>query len=111
MKYPNAYTFDNWVVIFFNGGDPHYRILTGTSGGYTTGSSWRMNSGITRVEEDSDYFYFFGSSGSCYAARKGSYCLRMNNAYIWDQLKELHGDKVKLMDENTDWMNMDWSIV
>ena len=110
MKHPNAYLCDNWVVIFLNAGDPHYRILTGMSGGYLDGDSWRMNSGIVRVEEDEQYFYFHGASGSCYAGRKTAYCLRMNNAYIWAQLKEKHGDKVSMLDEDTDWMNHDWII-
>tara|TARA_B110000285_G_scaffold212808_1_gene256633 strand:- start:727 stop:834 length:108 start_codon:yes stop_codon:yes gene_type:complete len=34
----------------------------------------------------------------------------MNNARIWARLQELHGDKVKMLDEDTDWMNMDWII-
>ena len=104
------YTCDNWVVIFLNGGDPHYRLLTGISGGYTTGDSWRMNSGITKVEEDEHYYYFHGSSGSCYSCHKDAYGLRMNNAYIWNQLKDLHGDKVEILDENTNWMEQDWII-
>ena len=101
---------DNWVVIFLNGEDPHYRVLVGWSGGYLTGDSWRLNSGITKVEEDNDSYTFYGSSGSAYSCTKGAYGLRMNNAYIWDQLQELHGDKVQMMDEDTDWLSTDWII-
>jgi len=105
------YTCDNWVVIKLdNGVDPHYRLLVGTSGGYTTGDSWRLNSGITKVEEDDRAYYFSGSSGSTYRCGKNSYTLRMNNAHIWSQIQELHGDKARLMPEDTDWMNMDWII-
>ncbi|MDA1317393.1 MAG: hypothetical protein O3B87_05235 [bacterium] len=93
-----------------NGDDPHYRILSGVSGGYLSGDSWRMNSGIVRVEEDEDYFYFYGASGSCYQCHKNAYCLRKNNASIWNQLQELHSDKVELMDKDTDWLAMDWII-
>lgn len=105
-----TYVPDNWVVIKFKGDDPHYRILAGWSSGYATGDSWRMNSGITRVEEDEHYFYFYGSSGSCYQCYKDAYCLRMNNAYIWNALQEKHGDKVEMMPEDTDWLSMDWII-
>jgi hypothetical protein len=101
---------DNWVVIRFHGNDPHYRILAGWSGGYTTGDSWRMNSGITRVEEDEHSFYFYGSSGSCYQCRKSGYCLRKNNGYIWAELQERHGELVEMMPENTDWHEVDWII-
>jgi hypothetical protein len=34
----------------------------------------------------------------------------MNNAHIWAQLQKLHGDKVEMMPEETDWLDMDWII-
>ena len=106
-----SYNFpDNWVVIKIKGDDPHYRVLAGWSGGYTTGDSWRMNSGITRVEDDGDTFVFYGASGSSYYCAKEQYGLRMNNAYVWESLKNKHGDKVELMDEHTDWLSVDWMI-
>ena len=101
---------DNWVVLFLNGDSPHYRILAGWSGGYLSGDSWRLNSGITRVEESDHSYSFYGSSGSCYVCGKQSYGMRMNNAGIFNQLKEAHGDKVQLMPEDTDWMDVDWII-
>ena len=104
------YTCDNWVVIKMKGDDPHYRLLVGTSGGYLDGDSWRMNSGITKLEESEGAYYFSGSSGSTYRCGKGSYTLRMNNAHIWARMQELHGDKVEMMPEDTDWMKMDWII-
>ena len=107
----SQYNPDNWVIIKLDDGkDPHYRVLAGWSGGYGTGDSWRLNSGITRHEFDGDYWYFYGSSGSCYKCYVDSYCLRMNNAHIWAQLQELHGDAVELMPEETDWINTDWII-
>ncbi len=105
-----TYTPDNWVVIKLKGEDPHYRVLAGWSGGYTTGDYWRMNSGITRVEETEHAFMFYGSSGSCYECRKTGYCLRKNNAHVWSGLKAQHGNNVEMMPEDTDWMNTDWII-
>lgn len=64
------YTCDNWVVIKMKGDDPHYRLLVGTSGGYLDGDSWRINSGITKVQEDEAFYYFYGSSGSRYRCGK-----------------------------------------
>jgi len=104
------YEPDNWVVIKFKGDDPHYRVLAGWSGGYLDGDCWRMNSGITRVDSDENFYYFYGSSGSCYKCHKNVYCLRTNNSYVWSQLKELHGEKVELLPEETDWLNTDWII-
>ena len=82
------YKPDNWVVIRFKGDDPHYRVLAGWSGGYFSGNSWRMNSGITRSEFDGDYWYFYGSSGSCYKCHVDSYMLKTNNIYVWKQLQK-----------------------
>ena len=104
------YTPDNWVVIKMDGDEPHYRVLAGWSGGYLDGNSWKVNSGIVRVEIDGDYYRFYGLSGSCYSCHKESYCIRMNNAHIWTRLQTLHGDKVEMMPEDTDWPNMDWII-
>ena len=105
-----TYIPDKWVVIKYNGNDPHYRILAGWSGGYTDSDTWRMNSGITRVEETDDAFLFYGASGSCYDCRKTAYCLRKNNAYVWAQLQELYVAKLELMPEDTDWLAVDWII-
>ena len=102
------YIPDNWVVIKFHD-EPHYKILAGWSGGYLSGNSWRMNSGITRVEDAGEYYKFY-SKGSVYSCHKESYCLRMNNAYVWANLQNTHGANVELMDEETDWLNIDWII-
>ena len=101
----NDYTCDNWVVIKMKGDDPHYRLLVGTSGGYLDGDSWRMNSGITKVEEDKEFYYFSGSSGSVYRCPQGAYGLRMSTAGIYNQLieKQEFGDQIQMMPEDTDW--------
>lgn len=99
------YTPDNWVVIKF---PTHYRLLVGWSGGYLYGDSYRINSGITSVDYDGDYYFFRGSSGSCYVCHKECYRLRKNNTYVWDKIKEIHGSSVELMPEDTDWMGVEW---
>lgn len=99
------YEPNNWVVIKVKGKDPHYRVLAGWSGSYLEGSSWRMNSGITKVEEDDKAYYFSGSSGSTYRCGKQSYGLRMNNAYVWDDLSNRYGDMVEMLPEDTNWNN------
>jgi hypothetical protein len=102
------YEPDNWVVIKVKGKDPHYRVLAGFSGGYLYGDSWRMNSGITKIEEDNKAYYFSGSSGSTYRCGKQSYGLRMNNAYAWEDLSNRYGDMVEMLPEDTDWMEIEW---
>ena len=105
----SEYTPDNWVV-FKVKDDPHYRILAGWSDGYFSGDSWRISSGITRVEKETDSWKFYGSSGSYYEGRMNNYMLRMNTAHVWAELQELHGDKVEMMPEDTDWLTVDWGI-
>ncbi len=62
---------DAWVIVKISSKiaadvDSHYRVFAGWLGGFATGDSWKMNSGITRVEEDGDLVRFHGSSGSVY---------------------------------------------
>lgn len=104
------YTPDNWVVLKLmpDGYPPTYKVLAGWSGGYLDGDSWRMNSGITCVEEDGDYINFYGASGSCYSCHKKGYGLRANNVGIYNQLKERFGDGVELMPEDKDWNKVQW---
>lgn len=66
------YNPDKWLVIKINGTDPHYRVFATWYGGYLNGDSWRMNSGITKVTEEGDYYLFEGSSGSVYRCHKES---------------------------------------
>lgn len=101
---------DNWVIIKITGDNPHYRVLAGWSGGYTQGTSWKLNSGITKVEYNKPNYSFYGSSGSCYVCHEDAYGLRNNNAYIWNELKNRHGDRVELLDEETEWLKVNWLI-
>jgi hypothetical protein len=103
------YNPDNWVVLKFNyEGGVLYRVLAGWSGGYLDGDSWRMNSGITEVKQDSDYYYFYSNTGSCYCCRKTSNTMRSNIANTYSAIVERYGDDVSLCDEGTDYMNIDY---
>jgi len=105
----SEYTPDNWVVLKITvDGTTLYKVLAGWSGGYLNGDAWRMNSGITRVEDHETYYSFYGSSGSVYKVWKDGYRLRMNNAGVYNKLKENFGDAVELMPEDTDWMSLDY---
>ena len=102
------YSPDSWVVLKVKEGKgtfPFYKVLAGWGGGYLDGDSWRMNSGITKVEEDKEFYYFSGSSGSVYRCPKGAYGLRMSTAGIYNQLieKQEFGDQIQMMPEDTDW--------
>lgn len=104
------YTPDKWVILKIDfPEDTHYRVLGGWSGGYLDGDSWRLNSGITRHEFHGDYWYFYGSSGSCYQCYVDSYGMSVVMADIYAQLRDKYGDKVELI-EDKEWMNFrEWS--
>lgn len=98
----NEYYPDNWVVLKIN--ETLYKVLAGWSGGYLYGDSWRINSGITKVEKVDDTWGFYGETGSVYWCGAGSYRLTMATSGIYTRLKEEYG--VELMPENTDWSKL-----
>ena len=109
----SEYTPDNWVVLKIKEGKydrGFYKVLAGWSGGYLDGDSWRMNSGITRVEKDGDYYEFYGSSGSCYRCHEKGYRLTMANSGVYNTLKENEPfeGQITLMPEDTSWMEIEW---
>lgn len=107
-----TYTPDNWVIIKMSKDDDiFYKVLAGWSGGYLDGDSWRLNSGITKIEEKKDSYLFYGYSGSVYECRKGGYGLRMNNLHVWTKFKAKYGDSVELIDENTNWEKLELNDV
>lgn len=72
-------TPDNWVIVEIADKDTtFYKVLGGWSGGYLDGDRWRINSGITEVEEKEDHYLFYGQSGSVYKCWKESELIRMN---------------------------------
>ncbi len=66
------YTPDSWVLIRVKtpGEDMHFRVLAGWGGGYLSGNSWKLNSGITSFTEDDRTVKFTGESGSVYECYK-----------------------------------------
>ena len=67
-------TPDKWVVLKLkNEGTTIYKVFGSWAGGYLDGDRWKANSGITRVEEDLENYYFYGHSGSCYKCHKKCY--------------------------------------
>ena len=93
-------TPDSWVIIEVNHeGEQFQKILSGWSGGYAYGDSWRMSSPIKRmkINIDEDYFTVDTESGSFYTLYKSRQGLRMSNAGIYNQLKEKFGDGVEII--------------
>ena len=103
------YNPDCWVVLRMTNKDQIiYKVLGGWSSTYIDGASWRLNSGIERVELDGEVYKFYGSSGSIYNCHKYSYGLRMSTVDIYTTMKKTYPDQIeKLID--CDWTQMNWS--
>ena len=102
------YNPDNFVVLKITHEDQtFYKVLGGWYGGYLDGDSWRLNSGVDRVELENDVYKFYGSSGSVYNCHKSAYGLRMSTAPVWAQMTEKYPDQVELL-KDQDWLQMEW---
>lgn len=66
---------DKWMIVKIvnDKNESHYRVFASWYGGYLGSDSWQMNSGISKVTEDDNYYFFEGVSGSLYTCRKGNY--------------------------------------
>lgn len=95
----SEYTPDSWVIIKIKDIEDKefYKVLAGWSGGYLDGDSWRMNSGIDKVEFDGEYYSFIGQSGSVYKCHKGGESMRMSMSGTWAKLKKNFPDNVELV--------------
>lgn len=94
------YTPDGWMLLKVSGtnGNIHYRVFGSWSGGYLDGDSWRINSGITKVERDGTDYLFHGASGSVYRCRENSYgrITAYNHGVLDDYEKKHNGLMVVL---------------
>ena len=107
---------EKWLILSIEkeGEDTIYKVFAQWIGGYTDGDSWKMNSGISRVEEEGDYFKFYGASGSCYECAKPiygtgtSYTTGVLNNLI-KRAKEV-GGTITILPSDTNWLNIEYGI-
>ena len=94
-----------WVILKLP--DNQFKVFGTWSGGYLDSDRYRLNSGIEKVEQDEEYYYFVGFSGSCYKCFKKSY--GVVSSYGHSVLNSiLNHDKgvVELMEDREDWMDL-----
>lgn len=105
------YNPDFWCVIKINSDDPHYRVFGSWVSSYSHGSSWRMNSGIIKVEDMGYYLIFHGSTGSIYRCHKETYgCHHGSQGVLNHYMNQPEVAVVDLLPEDTNWLEMDWII-
>jgi hypothetical protein len=107
-----TYTPEKWLVIKIEGKEfpLHYKVFACWYGGFLNGDSWKLNSGITKVTKDGEFYHFEGHSGSVYKCHEKTY--GANNygssvlANIIEKSKEL-GTTVEILPEETNWLEIE----
>lgn len=100
-------TPENWVILKIEGNETYYRVFGGWRGGYLDGDRWKLNSGIVGIEQDADYYYFEGHSGSCYKCHKNSYDgFSFYVKGVLDNIIEKSPVNIGILDKETDFINL-----
>ena len=99
-------TPDKWVILKINSeiNNEIYKVFASWGGGYLDGDYWRINSGIVEVEEDENYYYFYGYSGSIYKCHKHTYgIIGASNKATLNNIINHNSTLLIIMNENTNW--------
>lgn len=109
----SEYTPDRWVMLkIVSSGQTTYKILAGWGGSYLYGASWKLNSGVTKIEEDGQCYLFSGYSGSVYRCHKNAYGLTGYTAQILASFKkdveDAEGVHLEMMPDETNFMEINY---
>ena len=97
-------TPDRWVIIE---SDNVYKVFATWAGGYLYGDSWKANSGITKVTQDENYYYFYGYSGSIYKCNKKSYGFASSyGESVLAGFVERSKTEITIFDDREDWTTL-----
>ena len=109
-------TPEHWLVVKISAeaasqAEPLYKVFATWRGGYLGSDEWRINSGISKVSEDGDYFLFKGFSGSTYKCHKkgyGSsfYTQGVLEGWIKDSNEHFGEVSISILPKETDWLNL-----
>lgn len=93
-----VYHPDKWVVVKDNRNGDH-RVMGSWYGGYLSGDSWRLSSGVTAVVDKENHYEVHNYSGSVYVCGKGdegvsAYASSVLSQYEDFLARQEHGEKV-----------------
>jgi hypothetical protein len=98
-------TPERWVILKLP--NNFYKVFGTWAGGYLDGDRWKLNSGIQKVEQDDDYYYFTGFTGSCYKCHKKGYGVATSYGLgVLNKIIERGSGQIELMEDICDWSNM-----
>ena len=108
MYYP-----DKWVVVKMVEKDRPdcYRVFATWRGGYLSGDSWQINSGIVSVKHEDHHYAFKSRSGKTYNCEQESYGTSNWTSMVLNDLirsAKSVGIDIELMPEDTDWFELDY---
>ena len=93
----NHYTPSKWIIIEISSAEDSVRRVFGSwYGGYLNGDSWRLSSGITKVEDKGDYYLFHNESGSIYQCYKKCYGTSAYSQGVLQDMIEKKPDNVNI---------------
>jgi hypothetical protein len=110
-----TYTPDAWVVVKIQqvgSEEILYKVFAQWYGGYTTGDSWKMNSGIVQASTDDNYYKFEGYSGSTYWCHKNSYRTTGYGNSVLNKIindMKVHGYDVIILDD-CNWAEFNYGV-
>lgn len=90
---------DKWLVVRCKDDQgTFYKVFASWSGGYLTSDEWRLNSGITRIEQDGRYIIFYGISGSAYRCHYDMQGIAgASNHYVFKSLLDKFAGKMEVI--------------
>lgn len=109
----SEYIPDTWVVLeITNNGNTMHKVFAGWYGGFAGSDSWKLNSGIVRVEKDGTCYLFHGSSGSVYRCPEGAYRMSSYQYSVLDsfmyQAGQVEGVTITVMPEDTNFLEIEY---
>ena len=104
---------DKWVVVRITGKDtpPIHKVFASWYGGYLGSDSWKLNSGIVRVYNEGNAYYFGGYSGSIYKCHKEFYGSNMYGYGVLETMIERakqNEASIEILPEDTDFLHLDF---
>lgn len=109
----NEYAPDKWVVIKIEGEKfpLTYKVFACWYGGYLNGDSWKLNSGITKVTKEEDFYLFGGYSGSIYKCHEKTYGTHVYGHGVLQNIinkSKESGVNIETMPDDTSWLSLSY---
>jgi hypothetical protein len=103
---------DYWVVIEIKPKNQPvvYKLFSTWAGGYTSGDTWKLNSGIAKISKSKNCYYITGYSDTVYRVHKESYrCSIYSHQVLRRIIEDLSSSgkaDVRVLEEKTDWAEL-----